>query len=152
MGIQPVQISTSAVRHAFMSISVAILATARVRSSEGEHCVESYTRQPVGNISACARPVKKVTKTRKRLTFCLLPDAGSPFRMLGSMASMSFTRSPKSLSLKLKTSCGEREGRKVSPWRSGFLLHHQCFPKAKKRFSFECPSWVNSTVTPSQTQ
>lgn len=40
-------------------------------------------------------------------TFCFLLVPDSPLRMLGSMASMSFTSSPNSLSLKLNTSCGK---------------------------------------------
>lgn len=41
-------------------------------------------------------------------TFCFLLAPDSPLRMLGSIASMSFTSRPKSLSLKLNTSCGEK--------------------------------------------
>lgn len=43
-------------------------------------------------------------------TFCFFPEAGSPLRMLASMASMSFIITPNILSQKLNTSWGEREG------------------------------------------
>lgn len=40
-----------------------------------------------------------------QMTFCFFPDACSPLRMLASIASMSFTTKPKSLSQKLNTNC-----------------------------------------------
>ncbi len=44
-------------------------------------------------------------------TLCFLPDAGSPFSMLGSIPSMSLINRPKSLSQKLKTSFDRKSTR-----------------------------------------
>lgn len=43
-------------------------------------------------------------------TFCFFPEAGSPLRMLASMASISLIITPNILSQKLNTSWGKREG------------------------------------------
>ncbi len=55
-------------------------------------------------------------------TFCFLPDAGSPFRMLGSIASMPLINRPKSLSQKLKTSYGRKSTRQK---KLACIIKHQ---------------------------
>lgn len=55
-------------------------------------------------------------------TFCFLPDAGSPFSMLESIASMSLITRPKSLSQKLKTNY-DRKITRQKKWAC-IIKHH----------------------------
>lgn len=57
-------------------------------------------------------------------TFCFFPEAGSPLRMLASMASISFTIKPNSLSQKLNTSW-ERERKEEDDDRATSLSKEQ---------------------------
>lgn len=64
----------------------------------------------IGQTFPLHNPSKRKKKYQKtQMTFCFFPDACSPLRMLASMASMSFTTKPKSLSQKLNTSWGRFE-------------------------------------------